>query len=312
MIAAQAKDPGKTKAEAPGQKAKQQPASPKTLAFNPLWQRLALGIQAKLAVSAPDDPSEREADRVADQVMRMAEPRIQRKCVACEEEEEKLQRKESGNAAADPATISPIVQQALNAPVQTKMLQLQPGPSAAVPHPYRAILDKFIARYDALRAQLDTKNTTTFKILTTMVGMYTNDVFKQWERWRKDAMKISDDAFALMHEIDKSIIDNKLDVSKPDEKALEDEAISRSSRTQFLGIDAQRTLLPKTTEVTVIERVYDVVFTTVANYKMTLQDWLDQVKADYEAAWKKKAAGASAPTGTPPTPGAPAPPTPSP
>ena len=32
------------------------------------------GIQAKLTISQPDDPYEREADRVADTVMRMAEP----------------------------------------------------------------------------------------------------------------------------------------------------------------------------------------------------------------------------------------------
>jgi outer membrane protein OmpA-like peptidoglycan-associated protein len=68
-------------------------------------------IQAKLAISQPGDPDEEEADRVADQVMRMAKPTpissspgtIQRKCAACEaggatcpkcEEEEKLQRKE--------------------------------------------------------------------------------------------------------------------------------------------------------------------------------------------------------------------------
>ncbi len=48
MIAAKAKEPGKAKAEAPGQKAKQQPASPQVPVFNPLWQRLALGVQAKL------------------------------------------------------------------------------------------------------------------------------------------------------------------------------------------------------------------------------------------------------------------------
>jgi hypothetical protein len=63
-------------------------------------------IQAKLAVSQPDDEYEREADDVADQVMRMPEgkieaagrdadikppPRIQRLCSACEDEE--LQRR---------------------------------------------------------------------------------------------------------------------------------------------------------------------------------------------------------------------------
>lgn len=73
-------------------------------------------IQAKLAISQPNDPDEQEADRVADQVMRMAEPTpissapstIQRKCVTCAagattcpkcEEEEKLQRKETPDHA---------------------------------------------------------------------------------------------------------------------------------------------------------------------------------------------------------------------
>ena len=36
------------------------------------------GIQAKLTVGAPDDAYEREADRVADAVMRMPQPEIQR------------------------------------------------------------------------------------------------------------------------------------------------------------------------------------------------------------------------------------------
>jgi hypothetical protein len=42
-------------------------------------------IQAKLTVSQPGDPYEEEADRVADEVMRMPEPgMVQRKCAACE------------------------------------------------------------------------------------------------------------------------------------------------------------------------------------------------------------------------------------
>src|SRR4029434_8202403 len=50
-------------------------------------------LQAKLEVSHPDDMYEREADRVADEVMRMpdsgisgisgSQPRVQRTCVAC-------------------------------------------------------------------------------------------------------------------------------------------------------------------------------------------------------------------------------------
>jgi hypothetical protein len=45
---------------------------------NPVWQSLAMRsgiIQPKLTVGKVDDPYEREADRVADQVMRMPAPR---------------------------------------------------------------------------------------------------------------------------------------------------------------------------------------------------------------------------------------------
>ena len=37
------------------------------------------GIQGKLSISHPDDPCEREADHVADAVMRMPDPTIQPK-----------------------------------------------------------------------------------------------------------------------------------------------------------------------------------------------------------------------------------------
>ena len=44
------------------------------------------GIQAKLTVGAPDDPYEKEADEVADKVMRMPEQSfVQRRCATCEE-----------------------------------------------------------------------------------------------------------------------------------------------------------------------------------------------------------------------------------
>ena len=112
---------------------------------NPVWRSLALrsgAVQCKLAVSQSDDPSEREADLVADQVMRMAtspssvsqmvnaqlnnEPssapggarKVQRKCDPCEEEEErKLQRKEQSDQDAV-STPPPIVHEALNSPGQ--------------------------------------------------------------------------------------------------------------------------------------------------------------------------------------------------
>jgi len=61
----------------------------------------------KLAVGAPEDPYEREADRVADHVMRMPKPQVQRTCSACSGasiEEEKVQRRADGEAGgAEPA-----------------------------------------------------------------------------------------------------------------------------------------------------------------------------------------------------------------
>jgi hypothetical protein len=95
-------------------------------------------IQRKLVVNEPGDQYEQEADRVAEQVMRMPEPGVpqprtslhavsvvQRKCAQCEEEEklqrkcakceeeEKLQRKEAGTVAQG-MTAPPIVREALN------------------------------------------------------------------------------------------------------------------------------------------------------------------------------------------------------
>jgi hypothetical protein len=192
---------------------------------------------------------------------------------------------------------SPLAQAATGAPsVQAKALQLQPAPTTPPPaaHPFKAKLEDFKARRGAIRKQLDTKQTTPLTFTTTVVGIYSNDVFKNWEPWRKDAEAIGDKASALKTEIMNSLVDAKLDLDKPDEKQMEDEALSVAEQAGFVFIDATRTLLPSTSIVTVIERVDGVVFTTTATYTMDLQTWLDQVKSDYEAASKAKAAGSSA------------------
>ncbi len=86
-------------------------------AANPLWRAMSFGVQPKLAVSAPGDPFEIEADRVADRVMRseragiaLSSPvRVHRACAACAaggtpcptcEEEEIAQRQHDGSTAA--------------------------------------------------------------------------------------------------------------------------------------------------------------------------------------------------------------------
>ena len=55
---------------------------------NQATQRFAAGLQRKPTVSAPDHPLERQADQIADQVLRMpAQDVIQRACRECEEEQ---------------------------------------------------------------------------------------------------------------------------------------------------------------------------------------------------------------------------------
>src|ERR1041384_198618 len=94
--------------------------------LNPTWQVLALQphrVQTKLAVSRAGDPEEREADRVADQVMRGSFPqtehmgisisrsgrKAQRKCGPCEEEEEKKIQRKAVPGSSQTTVAAPIV-----------------------------------------------------------------------------------------------------------------------------------------------------------------------------------------------------------
>lgn len=63
--------------------------------------------QAKLTVGAPDDAFEKEADQVADQVMRMPEPGVQRMCSECEEEQKIQAKEEPGETPSVPAGFEP-------------------------------------------------------------------------------------------------------------------------------------------------------------------------------------------------------------
>lgn len=109
MLATKSKEPTKNKSET---KAKERSDHQQQPDVNPVWNTLATSfapcfgspagapppIQAKLTISQPNDPYEQEADRVADQVMRMPDPAlaessidstpirglsVQRKCAAC-------------------------------------------------------------------------------------------------------------------------------------------------------------------------------------------------------------------------------------
>jgi hypothetical protein len=93
-----------------------------------MLERSRPAIQPKLVVNEPGDAYEQEADRVAEQVMRMpapelsiaaAPPQLSRKCAACEEEEAKpLQTKPAGTFEAAAGEAPGIVHDVLRSPGQ--------------------------------------------------------------------------------------------------------------------------------------------------------------------------------------------------
>src|ERR671911_467364 len=64
-------------------------------------------VQAKLTVSNPDDAHEKEADAVADKVMRMPAPLMT--SPATEKQEEKLQRKEKEDEEVQAKQQAPVI-----------------------------------------------------------------------------------------------------------------------------------------------------------------------------------------------------------
>ena len=78
-------------------------------------------IQPKLKISQPNDKYEQEADRVADMVMRMPEPKIQREMNTKEdEEEETVQTKSIGDS------ITPLIQRQIENQEEEKEETIQP------------------------------------------------------------------------------------------------------------------------------------------------------------------------------------------
>jgi hypothetical protein len=79
-------------------------------------------IQAKLVINQPGDAHEQEADRVAEQVLRMPEPQLQRKCADCEKDESEqkngLRMKHVNGSNLGKITAPPIVHDVLRSPGQ--------------------------------------------------------------------------------------------------------------------------------------------------------------------------------------------------
>ena len=94
----------------------------------PLHSKAPVRIQTKLAVSAPGDGYEEEAERVSEQLMRMPEPRLQRACecgggcTGCKKERPEregktlLRRHTDSSANGGRATALPVVHEVLSEP----------------------------------------------------------------------------------------------------------------------------------------------------------------------------------------------------
>ncbi len=91
---------------------------PQKIAGSQVVQRLikSRALQAKLRISQPNDIYEQEADSIADQVMRMPDPILQRRCAKCDEDKRNiLQTKRSPRQAqlTQEQAVPPIVQDVL-------------------------------------------------------------------------------------------------------------------------------------------------------------------------------------------------------
>jgi Domain of unknown function (DUF4157) len=88
-------------------------------------QALLRRLQPKLTIGAVDDPLEREADAVADQVMRMPDPalsvspsppKVSRKCAACEEEAKNTVQTKREDAGSGAGETPEVVNEVLRSP----------------------------------------------------------------------------------------------------------------------------------------------------------------------------------------------------
>jgi murein DD-endopeptidase MepM/ murein hydrolase activator NlpD len=120
-------------------------------------------VQAKLTIGAPDDKYEREADRIADEVMRMPEPCVQRTgiCPECEEDrDEFVQTKPLADQ------ITPLVQRQIE-PQEEEEEGLQAKSRPGAPP---AVTPSLEARINSLRGGGQSLDTATRNFFETRIG----------------------------------------------------------------------------------------------------------------------------------------------
>jgi hypothetical protein len=133
-------------------------------------------LQAKLTVGSPDDPFEREADVVADQVMRMPEQNfIQRKCSHCEEE--KVSRKPLSQ------TITPLIQTSrkgndlVSNTVENGINSSRGSGSALDGHTQSFMSSRFGSDFSSIKIHTDNESVQLNRSLNAKAFTVGNDVY---------------------------------------------------------------------------------------------------------------------------------------
>ena len=130
-------------------------------------------LQAKLRVGAVDDPLEREADTIADSVMRMSDTSVlHRKCAACEQEDAAVQRAASSLGAASgmeaPDMVHDVVRQP-GSPLDAKTGRFM---SARMGYDFSAVRVHDDARADTSAQAVDAHAYTVGDNIVFAAGQY--------------------------------------------------------------------------------------------------------------------------------------------
>ncbi|HEX8109684.1 MAG TPA: hypothetical protein VF516_18260 [Kofleriaceae bacterium] len=144
-------------------------------------------------------------------------------------------------------------------------------------------------RLDALKDRVDAlhrahNDTGKLRMVVTAAGMK-DQVYAEWNKWRSGVMKISNDAFDALQQVQAEI--EKLDPKKPGDQALIDQAKKIEAHARQVFQDAHYNNIPGQTEVTVIEQTEDVHFTVTSRDlggADDLQSYLDVIHSKYKAA----------------------------
>lgn len=207
--------------------------------FEPV-SSFALGgemIQAKLEVGAPDSPAEREAETIADRVMRMAEPAfVQRKCTTCDDTEkirrkpliETISRNSSGNAAPVSGNLSSRIQNARG------------GGSSLDSSTQNFMSSRFGADFSNVRVHTDFNAVQMSRELSAHAFTVGNDLFFNQGKYNPG----SDDGKRLLaHELT-HVVQNKENISMRIQRIVIDENVSTNdTKLNEIGVSSRAEVL---------------------------------------------------------------------